>query len=70
MLQWETIEQESATNIHRAKIYGGWLVMSTCDVNTQLNDVNYNIPTFRNEQGYEWRNSICFVPDRNHEWKL
>lgn len=52
--------------MNRTKVFGGWLVSAISDVNTVLPD-GIGI---RNDQGYEWRTSITFVPDPNHEWTL
>lgn len=65
-LEWESIEHNHGNYLVRAKVFGGWLVMSTDDVQTQVYG-GYNTPS--NEQGYEWRTSITFVPDVKHEWK-
>lgn len=66
-LDWENIENNQGEYINRAKIFGGWLVTVTNNVMTQVYK-GYTIP--ENEDGYEWRTSITFVPDLNHEWKL
>lgn len=64
-LEWEQIEHNHGNYITRAKIFGGWLVMSTDEVQTLRND-GYGLSP---ENGYEWRTSITFVPDPKHEWK-
>lgn len=64
-LKWEGIEHDHGNQLSRAKVPGGWLVMSTDDVVTQVYE-GYDIPS--NEYGYEWRTSITFVPDENHNW--
>lgn len=64
-LEWENIEHNHGNYLVRAKVFGGWLVMSTDDVQTLRND-GY---TLNPESGYEWRTSIAFVPDIKHEWK-
>lgn len=46
----------------RAKVFGGWIVKNTCDVFSSL------LTHQSNSNGYEWRESICFVPDPKHEW--
>jgi len=65
-LQWEEIEHNNGFYLRRSKIHGGWLVTAISDVMTVLPDGN----GIRNDQAYEWRTSITFVPDPNHEWKL
>ena len=63
-LEFESIETPRfGMYIARAKVPGGWLVTCTQDVNTQLPERGIT------GQGYEWRTSITFVPDPNHEWK-
>lgn len=65
-LKWEEIKHDNGFFLRRTKIHGGWLVNAIMDVNTSvpLGD------SFTTSQGYEWRSSITFVPDPNHEWKL
>lgn len=63
-LTWEKIESPHGHNVWRAKIFGGWLVMVNNEVSTSIPDGD----SFRKEQGYEWRESITFVPDPKHEW--
>lgn len=67
MLKWEEIKHDNVFILRRAKIFGGWLVSAISDVMTPVN-TGYNIPELKD--GYEWRTSIAFVPDPNHEWKL
>lgn len=64
-LEWEQIEHNHGNYLTRAKVFGGWLVMSTDEVQTPM-DEGYDKPV--NRQGYEWRTSITFVPDLKHEW--
>ena len=59
-LSWETIDDYHK----RAKIHAGWLVKSFEDVFVSLRE------ECRPEVGYEWRVSMCFVPDLTHEWEL
>lgn len=65
-LKWETIEHDHGNHLTRAKVFGGWLVMSTDDVMTSMYD-GYGSS---NSEGYEWRTSLTFVPDLKYEWKL
>jgi hypothetical protein len=65
-MKWEDIGHDNGFYLRRARIFGGWLVNAIADVNTLRHD-GYSLST---SQGYEWRNSITFVPDPNHEWDL
>ena len=65
-LEWESIESSRSNNIYKAKVFGGWLVMSVDDVRSPVN-IGYDQPDY--QYGYEWRNSLTFVPDINGEWK-
>jgi hypothetical protein len=67
MLNWEEIEHNHSFNLIRVRIPGGWLVSATEDVRSPM-DTGYNKPEYY--KGYEWRTSITFVPDPNHEWKI
>lgn len=69
-MTWEQIGTAEAGYLYRAAIFGGWLVKEVQDVSTVLPDWSGNMPAIRNEHGYEWRSSITFVPDPNHEWDL
>ena len=57
-IEWQQIESNNGHYMYRAKVIGGWLVLVCNDVLTS---------DFRS--GYEWRESVTFVPDPNHEWK-
>ena len=57
-LIWEGID----SNVERSKVFGGWLVRSMTDVLVSMHE------EMQPQAGYEWRESICFVPDINHEW--
>jgi len=70
MLNWEKIENDNNEHLYRAKVFGGWLVMATSEVMTQVPDIYGQIASWRNEQGYQWRSSICFIPDVKHEWLI
>lgn len=61
MIEWEEIKQNHALFLYRAKIFGGWLVRTTDDVISNTENMT---------QGYEWRSSITFVPDLNHDWRI
>ena len=63
-LKWEEVPSEiHSTNYHRTKIFGGWLVEA-------CTGVSHVIEPLRLEDGWDWRISIIFVPDANHEWEL
>lgn len=66
MLKWEKIMHDNGFFLNRVKIFGGWLVAAVSDVNSVL---PYG-DGIRNDQGYEFRTSITFVPDPTHEWKV
>lgn len=51
-LEFEKVDSNLAGHVWRARVPGGWLVRVTNDVRGPVN----------------WRDSICFVPDPNHEW--
>tara|TARA_R110000744_G_scaffold348374_1_gene453968 strand:+ start:211 stop:474 length:264 start_codon:yes stop_codon:yes gene_type:complete len=57
-LIWEGIDKTH----ERAKVFGGWLVKSYQDVLVSLHEEQ---PA---THGYEWCESMVFVPDPNHEW--
>lgn len=59
MLKWEYIDE----NLNRLKVPGGWLVKCSSDVYTHRYE---GCP----ELGFEWRESIAFVPDPNYEWVI
>lgn len=58
---WEMID--SAGTLFRLSVPGGWLVKHMETVLTEM--INHELQT-----GYEWRTSIAFVPDENHEWRV
>lgn len=60
-MEWEQVEPE----LQRVKVPGGWLVKAYTDVIHYTPDFNQVMT-----HGYDWRISICFVPDPNHEWKI
>lgn len=61
---WEDIPSNRSGYYSRSKILGGWLVQVT-------EDVSHDRQVGRGmESGYDWRTSICFVPDPDHEWKI
>ena len=58
MMNWEQIDDYHK----RAKIKGGWLVKAYEDV---VHDTDRGrVP------GWDWRVSMCFVPDPMHGWKI
>jgi hypothetical protein len=61
-LNWEAIDR--VENIARAKVFGGWLIKQLDDVMTVMHAETHG------QVGYEWRQSICFIPDPHHEWVL
>lgn len=67
-MNWEKVEHGHGNQIARAAIYGGWLVLSQDNVNSVLPSKYGN--GIKNDQGWEWRTSICFVPDPEHKWDL
>ena len=58
-LEWEDID----SNHKRAKVIGGWLVKTYEEVCSQIHG-----PDTRCEFGFEWRISMCFVPDEGYNW--
>lgn len=59
-LVWEDVEDR----IFRAKVFGGWLVRYCDDVHMSFDK------DIRPQEGYEWRNSLVFIPNIKHEWDL
>lgn len=57
-LVWEGIDKTH----ERAKVIGGWLVKSCQDVLVSMHE---DMPP---TEGYEYRETMCFVPDPEHEW--
>ena len=64
VLEWEEIDDTGISKINRAKVPGGWLVQSVVDALTSMHEDMS--PT----DGYQWRESLCFVPDANHNWGI
>lgn len=58
---WEDVISNNGEYLRRAKIHGGWLVKVVVDAS--------GIYQGQMMQGVEYRSSLCFVPDPNHEWK-
>jgi len=58
-MEWEQIDDYHK----RAKIKGGWLVKAYENIRTDIGDGRFDM-------GYEWRVSMCFVPDQMHAWTL
>jgi len=65
-LKWEKIFSEHSNYLNRAAVFGGWLVMSTDDVIEYQGDQSHKT----GQEGYQWRTSICFIPDPSHSWDL
>ena len=59
-LDWERVGADT----ERAKVFGGWLVLRRLDVLVSLHE------DMQPQHGYEWRETMCFVPDVNHEWGI
>lgn len=57
-MEWEQID----TVTSRAKVFGGWMVRIS-------EPVTHHTPNGL-QDGWDWRTSLCFIPDPNHEWKL
>jgi len=58
LLVWEEIDGYH----RRAKVPGGWLVKNFEDVYHLHNESS------QGGQGWDWRVSMCFLPDPNHQW--
>lgn len=58
-LNWEEIDSDRGS-LYRARVMGGWLVMAENDV------VHHTDNGFEN--GWDWRNSVTFVPDPIGLW--
>lgn len=60
-----TLNWESMDNYHeRVKIFGGWLVKAREEVMHDRSEFGQGMIG-----GWDWRLTMCFVPDPNHEWK-
>lgn len=57
-MEWEEIDRFHK----RAKVFGGWIVKAYEKI--------YEDSPRGWQSGYNWRASMCFVPDSNHEWKI
>lgn len=66
-LKWEEIKHDRGFYLTRTPIFGGWLVQMISDVMTP---VNKGFDRDVIESGVEWRSSITFVPDCDHQWDL
>lgn len=65
-MEWEDISNTpTSTYLRRAKVPGGWLVTATEDVIHDQGEYGRGMVG-----GWDWRTSICFVPDPNHEWVI
>lgn len=59
LLTWQQID-----HFHqRAAVPGGWLVKAYDDIHE---DRGFGAGM---ERGYNWRVTMCFVPDEGHYWK-
>jgi len=67
ILSWEQIDHGMGFQMQRTKIFGGWLVTTIDEVRSPIY-TGYNQPEYK--EGYEWRTSITYVHDPNHDWKL
>lgn len=63
-IEWEKMDSPHGHTMFRASIPGGWLVIVSNEVSTMIPQSD----SFINEQGFEWRESITFVPDPMHVW--
>jgi len=52
--QWESIQDENNTQTYRAKVIGGWIVM------TVVQEARLKLLS----------NSTIFIADRDHEWTI
>ncbi len=59
-MHFEFIDDEHS----RAKVPGGWIIKSYTDVLVRLHSDQTPVA------GYEWRTSICFMPDADHVWQI
>jgi putative IMPACT (imprinted ancient) family translation regulator len=66
-LKWEKVESDDHSSLSRVKVPWGWLVNNMDDVITQTyQGYSHPVP----ERNYEWRNTLTFVFDPFHWWKL
>ncbi len=66
-LKWEEIKHDHDFYLIRSKVIGGWLVIAEFDALSQVPDGYGGI---ENQVGHQFRPTMTFVPDPNHEWKL
>src|SRR5215213_5758267 len=70
---WEEVPQNHAGYLYRLKVPGGWIVKETHDVSRQR-PMSYNTDNgsryteWENVEGFEWRSTMCFVPDPEYKW--
>ena len=64
-LYWEEVESSPSISayIFRAKVPGGWLIRVVEDVVHDQSAYGHGLVP-----GWDWRTSICFVPDQVGEW--
>ena len=61
-VEFETVPTNNAITLFRAEVPGGWLVMGVNEVYTNA------LESGLFGKGFEWRSSLCFVPDPEHHW--
>lgn len=62
---WQQLLTADGQLLYRMAVRGGWLVKTVDDVMSQIQADH--IP-FHERSGYEWRSSVTFMPDTDHEW--
>ena len=60
LAEWEDIDKHGFTC--RLRVFGGWIVRHD-------NEVVHDTPNGM-VGGWDWRSSLCFVPDSNHDWEI
>jgi hypothetical protein len=73
MINWTKIKQNTGGTLFRAQVIGGWLVKEVQELPIQTPEVENSYNTFvtwRNQEGYNWTSSICFVSDPEHKWTI
>lgn len=64
MLYFEDVPCDQQFWLRRARILGGWLVITVDDVRTPLLSAGVT------ESGHEYRSAPAFVPDPTHAWVI
>lgn len=63
-MEWEELDNGGHSgSIFRAKVPGGWLYKNVDPVMTVM-------PSGLLDSGYEWRTTICFVPNLEEEIRV